>query len=213
MSELINQDIFDLAASNKEQEFISTVLRTELDAFGDIMDSLAGFPFVGFFIKCGVIGKRYIDIRFIKKIAYFLSKGQDIPIEKKRQFLDSFVPKQRKMIVDYLIHYLYHVEDDEKAKIMGLLYRMRVLDEIDNNLFLRLCSIIDKVFISDLRALPQFIEENRENSIEAQSFINLGLIDNNLGGLWQGYPKTVLNGIGKKLYEILQSDNWFNNTR
>ena len=209
MSELINQDISDLATSNKEQEFISTVLQTELDAFADMMDSLAGFPFVGFLIKCGMIGKRYLDFRFVKKIARFLSKEQDIPIEKKIQFLDSLTPKQRKKISDYVTHYLFHAEDDEKADIMGILYRSIVLEEIDDEMFLRLCSIVDKAFISDLKALPQFIEENRENSIETQSFINLGLIDNNLGGLWQGYPKTELNGIGKKLYEILNSVGWF----
>lgn len=205
----MREDIFDLAISNRESEFISDTLGSELEVFGDIIDSFIDFPFIGSLIKLGRIGKGYMDCRFMQKIAYFLSKGQDIPIEKKRQFLDSLVPKQRKMFFDYLIHYLYHAEDDEKAKIMGLLYRMRVLDEIDNNIFLRLCSIVDKAFISDLKALPQFIEENRENSIEAQSFINLGLIDNNLGGLWQGYPKTELNGIGKKLYEILNSVGWF----
>lgn len=209
MSELINQDIFDLAASNKEQEFISTVLRTELDAFEDMMDSLGGFPFVGFLIKCGAIGKRYFDFRFIQKIARFLSKGQEIPIDKKVKFLDNLTPKRRKKIFDYVIHYLFHAEDEEKADIMGLIYRSRVLEEIDDEMFLRLCSVIDKAFVSDLKALPEYIEENRENSISAQSYINLGLIDNFIGGIWRDYPKYELNQVGKKLYEILDSDGWF----
>lgn len=210
MSELINQDIFDLAASNKEQEFISTVLRTELDEFGDIMDSLAGFPFVGFFIKCGIIGKRYFDFRFIQKVARFLSKGQEIPIGKKEKFLDSLTPKRRTKIYDYVVHYLFHAEDDEKADIMGLIYRTRVLDEIDDEMFLRLCSIVNKAFISDLKALPKYIEENSENSIEAQNFINLGLIDNYLGGVWKDYDSYELNQVGRKLHEVLNSEGWFN---
>lgn len=209
MSELINQDIFDLAASNKEQEFISTVLQTELDAFGDIMDSLASFPFVGFFIKCGVIGKRYFDFRFIQKIARFLSNGQEIPIDKKVKFLDSLTPKRRKKIFDYVIHYLFHAEDDEKADIMGFIYRARVLDEIDDEMFLRLCSIVNRSFISDFKALPKYIEENRENSIEAQNFINLGLIDNYIGGVWKDYDSYELNQVGRKLHEILNSVGWF----
>jgi hypothetical protein len=209
MSELINQDIFDLAASNKEQEFISTVLQTELDAFGDIMDSLASFPFIGFFIKCGVIGKRYFDFRFIQKIARFLSNGQEIPIDKKVKFLDSLTPKRRKKIFDYVIHYLFHAEDDEKADIMGFIYRARVLDEIDDEMFLRLCSIVNRSFISDFKALPKYIEENRENSIEAQNFINLGLIDNYIGGVWKDYDSYELNQVGRKLHEILNSVGWF----
>ena len=209
MSELINQDIFDLAASNKEQEFISTVLRTELDAFADMMDSLGGFPFVGFLIKCGAIGKRYFDFRFIQIIARFLSKGQEIPIDKKVIFLDNLTPKRRKKIFDYVIHYLFHAEDDEKADIMGLIYRSRVLEEIDDEMFLRLCSIVDKAFISDLKALPEYIEENRENSITTQSFINLGLIDNYLGGTWVDHDKSELNQVGRKLYHILNSAGWF----
>lgn len=209
MSGLVNQDISDLATSKKEQEFISTVLQTELDAFADMMDSLGGFPFVGFLIKCGMIGKRYLDFRFIKKIARFLSKEQDIPIEKKIQFLDSLTPKQRKKISDYVTHYLFHAEDDEKADIMGLIYRVRVLEEIDDEMFLRLCSIVDKAFVSDLKALPNYIEENRENNITTQTFINLGLIDNDLGGTWKRYDKSKLNQVGRKLYEILNSDDWF----
>ena len=209
MSELINQDIFDLAASNKEQEFISTVSRTELDAFGDIMDSLAGFPFVGFFIKCGVIGKRYFDFRFIQKIARFLSKGQEIPIDKKVKFLESLTPKRRKKLFDYVIHYLFHAEEDEKADIMGFIYRARVLDEIDDEIFLRLCSIVNRSFISDLKALPEYIEENRDNSIITQNLINLGLINNYLGGTWVSYDKSELNQVGRKLYDILNSAVWF----
>lgn len=209
MSKLMNQDIFDLAVSNKEQEFISAVLKAERDVFVDIFDSLADFPFIGSLIKLGMIGKRYVDYRYIKKLARFLSKGQDIPIEKKKRFLDSLTPMRRMKLFDYVIHYLFHAEDDEKAEIMGFLYRARVLDEINDIMFLRLCSIVDKAFVYDLRALPEYIKENRDNSITTQNFINLGLIDNYLGGTWVDYDKSELNQVGRKLHEILNSVGWF----
>lgn len=205
----MKEDLFDLAISNKESEFVSKSLDSELEVFGDIVDSFSGFPFVGSLIKLGMIGKGYMDCRFMRKIARFLSKGQEIPIDRKIKFLDNLTPKRRKKIFDYVIHYLFHAEDDEKADIMGLIYRARMLDDIDDEMFLRLCSIVDKAFVYDLEALPKYIEENRENTITTQNFINLGLIDNYLGGTWVDYDKSVLNQVGRKLYEILNSKGWF----
>lgn len=72
-------------------------------------------------------------------------------------------------------------EDDAKADVMGYIYKERVHGRIDDEMFLRLCSIVDRAFVLDLRVLPKYVENNSEESIEVNSYINLGLIDNYVG--------------------------------
>ena len=75
-------------------------------------------------------------------------------------------------------------------------------------MFLRLCSIIDRSFVDDLRKLKDYINENDEYSVIANNFINLGLMDNYTGGFWKDKSTYQLNEVGKKLYEILNENNW-----
>ena len=92
---------------------------------------------------------------------------------------------------------------------MGYIYKERVYGRIDDEMFLRLCSIVDRAFVFDLRALPKHIEENTEDSVEANSYINLGLIDNYVGGYWKNVPSYVLNKTGIVLHQILNNNGWY----
>lgn len=62
--------------------------------------------------------------------------------------------------------------------LMRYLHKSCVLDNIDKVFFLRLCSIIGRTFVDDLRKLKDYINENDEYSVIANNFINLGLMDN-----------------------------------
>lgn len=94
---------------------------------------------------------------------------------------------------------------------MAYIYKARMYDKItDNNMMLRLCSIVSKAFVADLKSLGNYIEENECESIEANNFVNLGLINNFIGGVWKDGPSLVLNDIGKLLFQILESEGWFN---
>lgn len=76
--------------------------------------------------------------------------------------------------------------------------------------FLRLGSIVDRVFWEDLKQLPLYYQkEVGDFSIEANNFIGLGLIDNYVGGIWKNAPTCTLNEVGEQLYEILHKYNWF----
>lgn len=110
------------------------------------------------------------------------------------------------------MHYLLRAEDDAKADIMGYIYKERVYGRIDDEMFLRLCSIVDRAFVFDLRALSKYVENNTEESIEANNYINLGLIDNFVGGYWVDEPAYVLNEVGKALHRIMAQNGWYNNT-
>ena len=80
-------------------------------------------------------------------------------------------------------------------------------------MLLRLCSIIDRAFLYDLLELPKYMKENPNGSNAAYRFINLGLIDNFVGGIWVSEPSFQLNKLGIKLHDILKQNSWFDNYR
>lgn len=156
----------------------------------------------------------YQSRRFYKKLHHFL-----IPIgnvkdsyEKINSFMNELSDKNRQELVDYLMGLLNASESDSKALVMGYIYKAAVLNKIDHSTMLRLCSIIKSIFVNDLTFLPKYVNEYEEETIETQSFINLGLIDNEPGGIWKGNPSYQLNELGQTLYEILANEHYFENT-
>ena len=202
-------DIFTLSISKKEKDFVNKGVNLSIDAAIDIVDIFYNVPFVGFLIKIKRLYNNYQDIFFIRKLAKFLEKDIDIPTEKKLKFLEELDPNKRKKMYEYVTLYLFRAEDEDKADIMGYLYKECIFGQIDNELFLRLCSIVDKAFLSDLKKLPTYIEKSTDFSIYANNFINLGLIDNYVGGSWVGSPSYELNEVGKTLLRILQRNEWY----
>ena len=202
------EDILDLAASSKERDFIKFGTRSEFDVATNIAEILTGFPYIGSLVKLGVLARDYVSLRFCRKVAYFLSSEQNIPEQEKERFLSSLGTKERKKIADYITHYLLTAEDEEKAQILGYLYHDRVKGYLDTTTFLRLCHVVNRVFLPDLRALPQYLTSTEDTGIEVNSFINLGLIDNELGGVWKNGPSCELNELGETLYKVLNNHHW-----
>lgn len=203
------EDIFDLSVSKKEHEFVRNGLALELDVSADIVETFCEIPYIGSLIKLGKVGSKFQELHFVRKVAKFLEKEMDIPEKEKEKFLNSLTPKRRKKLYEYLTYYLLRAEDDAKADIMGYVYKERVSGRIDDEMFLRLCSIVDKVFVFDIRTLPEYVEKNTESSIAANNYINLGLIDNFVGGLWVDEPSYELNETGLALHRILDSNGWY----
>lgn len=208
------EDIFTLSVSKKEQEFVSFGLELELDVSADILEFFYDIPYIGSLLKLGRIGSKFQELHFIRKVARFLEKEKDIPQKEKEKFLNSLTSKHRNRLYEYLTHYLLRAEDDAKADIMGYIYKERVYGHIDDELFLRLCSIIDKSFVFDLKALPEYEKEikdyNEYDSIKVNTLMNLGLIDNEIdNGGWGNRTIIELNEIGLELHRILKQNGWY----
>lgn len=201
-------DILDLAVSNKEKEFVDKALEKDLDVAVDIVQTMADIPYVGSVVKLGMIGSKYMEYRFVRKLAIFLSSDKNISLKEKERFISNLTHKDRKKIHDYVVQYILRAEDDEKAELMGFLYSACVMKKIDNSMFLRLCSIVDHAFIDDLHLLAKFTNSNERDLIAANNFVNLGLIDNYVGGIWRDNPSFQLNDVGLTLYNILSENNW-----
>lgn len=204
-----NEDLLDLSISNREQEFVNKALDLELDVTIDIFEMLSDIPCIGSLLKLVMVGGKYMEFRFIKKVAKFLRADIEISQKEKLEFLNKLSAKRRKRMMDYILQYILRAEDDEKADLMGYIYKACVLEQIDYDMFLRLCSIVDHAFLYDLRMLPMYVNRNEEYTIAANNFINLGLIDNSVSGMLVNVPSYKLNGIGLKLHDILEKNKWF----
>lgn len=205
------EDIFDLSISEREKDFVKDGLDLELDILANILENLENIPYIGSLIKLGRLGKNFCDLHYMKKLARFLDKEQNLSSQVKEQFINSLDKNKRKKIYEYVVHYLLRAEDEEKADLMGYLYKSTVAGIIEPELFLRLCSVVDRSFIDDLKKLPYYVEAKSDFSITTNSFINLGLIDNFQGGVWIDEPSYKLNAVGMTLYQILNGNHWLDN--
>lgn len=95
---------------------------------------------------------------------------------------------------------------------MGKIYRSRLLGEIDDQMMLRLCSIVNKAFLADLDYLEEYVEDNNAYSYIKDNLNSLGLLQD-LGGTYQnddgqwvglGFGPAIhrLNHVGRELLRI-----------
>lgn len=160
------------------------------------------------FFKSGIAFRDYF---FLKKLNTFLFSINTDDISDEE--IDGFFKKlenKKEEVEKYLLGLLISVESEDKALLMGYIYKAAVKGSINHMQMLRLCSIINRSFVYDLKALPEFEEESENDSIEAMNLINLGLIDNYIGGYWKDNPTLQLNETGLILLDILKSEEWFN---
>lgn len=153
-----------------------------------------------------------MDLLFIRKVARFLQQSENIEEEKKAQFLEKLDRMQRKKMYDYLIHFLHSAESEDKADVMGIIYGERICGHIDDNLFLRLCSVVNNCYIEDLKHLGEYLELNDKNDYVTDNLSSCGLLSipppSVKGSSINLENRYTLSNIGKTLYEILKHANW-----
>lgn len=202
------KDIFDLSIAEEESIFVEKCLLLESDVASEVIDTMVDFPWLGSLIKLGRVGKGLLDLHFVRKIAKFFKQSDDISNEKKEAFLSKLDQKDRKKMRDYLMHLLYTAEEDKKAVVMGMVYRDRIMGNIDNDMFLRLCSSINRVYIDDVGKLSDYVVPNSKNDYVSNNLYSSGLLQMTeslftgesvkLGGDFE------LNEVGKQLLRILK---------
>jgi hypothetical protein len=202
------KDIFDLSVAKDEDKFVKKSLKLESEVVSDILEQMKVFPWLGSLIKLGMVGKGFLDLRFVRKIGRFLQPSNDIAQERKEAFLDKLDKKDRKRMYEYLMHLLYTAEEDKKADVMGKVYRDRIIGNIDNDIFLRLCSAINKVYIDDVDRLGDYTNPNPKDDYVTNNLYSSGLLQTTeskfegsalvMGGSY------VLNDLGRHLLRILK---------
>lgn len=206
-------NIFQIQQSKQDKEFVLKNGSLEFEVFADILKTAEDIPYIGSLFKLGKVAVNYMDYRFVRKLHFFLEQSESVEPEKKEKFLNSLSPDDNKRINSYLTQLLYSSEEDGKAMLMGKIYRSRLKEEIDNDMMLRLCSIVNKAFLPDLEHLREYVEDNSSYDYVRDNLNSLGLL-RNLGGTYQkengewagvGFGPAIhrLNNVGNELLRIM----------
>lgn len=155
----------------------------------------------------------YNTCRFFRKLGKFLSAVNEYSSKEETDaFLDSIADRDED-VSEYMLSVLDKAESQDKARMLGIIYAAAARCTISLDTMLRLSSIVERGFIADFRRLPEFTEPQDNVSDASNTFVNLGLIDNEPGGSWRNRPEIQLNSLGNTLLDVLRSANWFNKQR
>lgn len=208
-------NIFEIQKSKDDKDFVLKNGSLEFEVFADILETAENIPYIGSLFKLGKVAVNYMDYRFVRKSYFFLEQSENIEPGKKEKYLNSLDENAYKRISGMLTHLLYSAEEDGKAVLMGKIYRSRLLGEIDDEMMLRLCSVLNKSFLPDLDHLEEYVEDNNNNNYICDNLLSLGLLQD-LGGTYKnkdgewvgiGFGPTIhrLNTIGKELLRIMNT--------
>ena len=208
-------NIFEIQQSKQDKEFVMKNGSLEFDVFADILKTADDIPYIGSLFKLGKVALNYMDYCFVRKLHDFLAESDNIEPEKKEEFLNGLDEKDYKRINAMMTQLLYTADEDGKATLMGKIYRSRLMEEIDNDMMLRLCSVVNKAFLTDLEHLEEYVEENESNDYIRDNLNALGLLQD-LGNVYEehhegwhstdwGPTKHQLNVVGRELLRIMES--------
>ena len=202
-------NIFEIQQSKQDKEFRDEKRLFEFEVFADILKTAENIPYIGSLFKLGKVALNYMDYCFVRKLHYFLAESDNIEPEKKEEFLNGLDKKDYKRINAMMTQLLYTADEDGKATLMGKIYRSRLLGEINDEMMLRLCSVVNKAFLADLNHLEDYVDENesddyiRDNLNALGLLQDLGTLHENANGMDSFGPTShKLNVVGRELLRI-----------
>ena len=214
-----NDDLHELTASEYCDEVVKKGLSIEFDVALDLVETLKNIPHLGSAVKLFQVGAYIYEFkRYYEKLANFLKHALEIPLEERREFVNSWNPTMRSKAAEYIISVLTTAEDTDKAEVLGLLYKARLLNEIGDEMLLRLTSIVNRIYIRDLRLIdvnPNTVCQDDDNIIS--NFTACGMIADQTG-MWHnnelrrngnGSFACHFNSAGETLYNILKKAGWY----
>jgi hypothetical protein len=149
---------------------------------------LKEIPFFGTLYKGA---KAVLGIReriFAKKVFRFLIEIKDIPTKKRKDFINKLEMDNefRQKVGEKLIFLLEQLDDIEKPKIIGKLFKAAINERISYEDFLRLSAIVQKAFLPDLNKLKSYPAIRGITKTVEEQFVTIGiysmqLIDNERG--------------------------------
>jgi len=159
----VTSDILEIGIDN----FLEEGLLKEIP----IVKSIIGVKNVGIAIR---------DKIFLKKIISFLFEIKSIPEEKRKKFIKKLNnnSKYNHKVGEKLIVIVDRLDDYNKSKLIGKLFCYTIQGRIDYDTFLRLSSIINNCFLSDLPRLKLFKEDVQNiTEFEKYQLFNIGLLE------------------------------------
>lgn len=165
----MNNDARDLAAD---------LLEVGLDQLIE-NEVLKEIPVIGSVIKVAKLSRSIPDLIFGKKVEKFALSTAHISDEQRRTFhakLES-EPELRRKAGEAIIMSLDHIDDLEKAAIVGHLFSKFVLGNFELVTLRRLLTAVDQVFLDDLLLFQKWASGNEWNiGLDRSSLAGTGLV-------------------------------------
>lgn len=153
---------FEQSFINDLSDFTKEFAETTLDS---VIDNpiLQNIPVVQGLIALYKTGVGIRERHNLKKILKFLNSLSSISFEERQAFIGKLNSENAKEeIFEKLLLILDRLDEEEKALILGNLFKLYVLEVITRNQFLRLSSIVEKAFLNDLIVFHKAVNIHEE---------------------------------------------------
>lgn len=107
----------------------------------------------------------------LKKVAKFLFRLNSVSEKEKAKFLNKLSLKDsyKNEIIEKLLILLDRLDDIDKAEIIGNFFRATIQGKIDVDIFYKFSSIVDKVYIKDLKSFCFFEDDTLSERIRTKA--------------------------------------------
>ena len=209
-------ELLELTIDKQYQDIIDKLLDVELDTFSKIIEDLKDLPYLKQVLGFCRIGFGIVNLCHVRKIARFIKASGKLSDIEKDRYLSSLSKKDKSRISGFLTNLLFLFEDEYKAEIMGQIYSARVRNEINDEEMLRLCSVLNRLFITDLDYLGIYTKPNNYNGYITDNLYAAGLLEQlssvEESGIEEellsvGVRKYQLNKMGDILFKILSKSS------
>jgi hypothetical protein len=196
------------------KELVNTIGSPDLSILGEIaeaaIDTLtndtfaSNLPLIGSIVA---IGKGVLSIRerlFIKKVAAFLFELRTVSEKERRTFVESLGDgKEQQKIGEAILLILDRLDDMDKPKIIGRLFKARIEGKISYHEFRLAASIIEKIMLQDLEKVREFNYdfEKIEDNLLFERLLATGFLT---GVVWSDI---ILSNTAKTVIEIVFKKN------
>lgn len=165
----LGKELISVVTQSELMSSVSDYAELALDAM--LEDGvLQDIPVFGTIINLGKATFTISDRLVIKKIGKFLLPLNDIPADKRKKFAEDLEDDQkRKEVGEKVILILDKQDDFVKAELVGEVFRLLILEEINKDDFNMLCHGITVSSLFDLKCLPYLEEHGFDTTISDTS--------------------------------------------
>lgn len=175
VDEMTSENLKGIAADGAE---------VALDAF--LVDGIfKDIPFFGTLYKGSQAALGIKDAIFAKMVFKFLFELKDIPVEKRKEFIEKLENKEgySQKVGEKLIVIIDKLDDLDKPTILGKLFKSCVEESISFDDFLRISGVIQRAYLPDLLFLKkhrhlEYYKPGIREHLLALGLIRLDIEDN-----------------------------------
>lgn len=149
---------------------------------------------------------------FAKKILLFLQSLNDCELSKRQSFVKQIDsnPKEKQRIGETLIAILERIDNFEKPKIIGNLFKAYLMEMINYEEFVKMSSIVNRIDLNDIKLLKNTNDIKRVpteilESLAINGLMSFGIMDQPLtADMTKISPHLfyVPNTVGRKLLKF-----------